>query len=170
MEPVAMSLTATPAIGPSIGNSPIWGCLMMALLFREGSPGPGVGVLLAVPCLVDSGLLRTSRKLYGEIGPAFYGLRTTLLTLLFMALLRITRPDHLKERDPAACGTPWARPSAGSEDAAAPAEFKLDQEQRKRLGGARAGLVVCSDHRSRRPEATEAASTAALAGRQAKNI
>src|SRR5262249_50256088 len=42
--------------------------------------------------------------LYGEIGPAFYGLRTTLLTLLFMALLRIKRPEHLKECDPAAFG------------------------------------------------------------------
>jgi transposase len=73
-----------------------------APLFRDGSAVAGVGVLLALPCLVESGLLRISRKLYGEIGPAFYGLRTTLLTLLFMALLRIKRPEHLKERDPAA--------------------------------------------------------------------
>src|SRR3984893_9838787 len=75
-----------------------------APLFREGSSVPGVGVLLALPCLVESGLFRISRKLYGEIGPAFYGLRTTLLTLLLMALLRIKRPEHLKERDPAAFG------------------------------------------------------------------
>ena len=60
--------------------------------------------LQALPCLLESGL-RISRKLYGEIGPAFYGLRTTLLTLLFMALLRIKRPEHLKERDPAAFGS-----------------------------------------------------------------
>src|ERR1700683_1789153 len=73
-----------------------------APLFREGASVPGVGVLLALPCLVESGLFRISRKLYGEIGPAFYGLRTTLLTLLLMALLRIKRPEHLKERDPAA--------------------------------------------------------------------
>jgi hypothetical protein len=75
-----------------------------APLFREGSSVPGVGVLLALPCLVESGLIRISRKLYGEIGPAFYGLRTTLLTLLLMALLRIKRPEHLKEKDPAAFG------------------------------------------------------------------
>jgi hypothetical protein len=75
-----------------------------APLFREGSSVPGVGVLVALPCLVESGLLRISRKLCGEIGPAFYGLRTTLLTLLFMALLRIKRPEHLKECDPAAFG------------------------------------------------------------------
>ena len=54
--------------------------------------------------MIESGIFDISRKLYGEIGPAFYGLRTTLLTLLFMALLRIQRPEHLKERDPAALG------------------------------------------------------------------
>ena len=75
-----------------------------APLFRDGSSVPGVGVLLALPCLVESGLIRISRKLYGEMGPAFYGLRTTLLTLLLMALLRIKRPGHLKEKDPAAFG------------------------------------------------------------------
>jgi transposase len=75
-----------------------------APLFCNGSSVPGVGALFALPCLVESGLFRISRKLYGEIGPAFYGLRTTLLTLLLMALLRIQRPEHLKERDPAAFG------------------------------------------------------------------
>ena len=75
-----------------------------APIFRDGSQVPGVGVLLAIPALVESGLLHISRKLYGEIGPAFYGLRTTLLTLLLMALLRIQRPEHLKEQDPATLG------------------------------------------------------------------
>ena len=75
-----------------------------APLFREGSSVPGVGVLLALPCLVESGLFRISRKLYGDMGPAFYGLRTTLLTLLLMALLRIKRPEQLKEKNPAAFG------------------------------------------------------------------
>src|SRR3984893_1367052 len=75
-----------------------------APLFRDGSRIPGAGVLLALPALVESGLLRISRKLYGEIGPAFYGLRTSLLTLLLMALLRIQRPEQLKEQDPVALG------------------------------------------------------------------
>jgi len=75
-----------------------------APLFREGSAVPGAGVLCALPCLVASGLFRISHKLYGDVGPAFYGLRTTLLTLLLMALLRIKRPEHLKERDPAVFG------------------------------------------------------------------
>jgi transposase len=75
-----------------------------APLFRDGCNVPGVGVLLALPCLVESAVFRIVHKLYGGIGPAFYGLRTTLLTLLLMALLRIKRPEHLKERDPAAFG------------------------------------------------------------------
>jgi transposase len=75
-----------------------------APLFREGSSVPGVGVLLALPCVIESGLFQISRKLYGEIGPAFYGLRTMLLTLVLMALLRIKRAEQLKERDPAAFG------------------------------------------------------------------
>jgi transposase len=75
-----------------------------APMFRDGSNVPGIGVFLALPCLIESGLLSIARKLYGGIGPAFYGLRTTWLTLMLMALLRIQRPEHLKERDPAAFG------------------------------------------------------------------
>jgi transposase len=75
-----------------------------APIFRDGTRLPGVRVLLALPCLIDSGLPSIARKLAGNIGPAFYGLRTTLLTLLLMALLRIQRLEHLKERDPGSFG------------------------------------------------------------------
>jgi transposase len=75
-----------------------------APIFRDGQRVAGAGALLAVPFLVHSGLLRIARRLYGGIGPAFYGLRTTLLTLFLMALLRIRRPEQLKECDPAALG------------------------------------------------------------------
>lgn len=75
-----------------------------APMFCDGERISGVGTLLAVPYPVHSGLLRIARKLYGGIGPAFYGLRTTLVTLFLMALLRIQRPEQLKERDPANFG------------------------------------------------------------------
>ena len=75
-----------------------------APMFRDGERIFGAGVLLALPYLVHSGLLRIARKLYGGIGPAFYGLRTTLLTLFLMALLRSQRTEQLKEHDPAAFG------------------------------------------------------------------
>ena len=75
-----------------------------APLFRAGTSVAGAGVLLTLPCVLESGLFRIGRKLYGQTGPAFYGPRTTLLTLLFMALLRIQRPEQLKQHDPAAFG------------------------------------------------------------------
>jgi hypothetical protein len=41
-----------------------------------------------------------ARDVYGSIGPAFYGLRTSLVAMLLMALLRIKRPEALKEHAP----------------------------------------------------------------------
>jgi len=68
--------------------------------FRAGSRVPRGGVLLVVPALIDSGVLEQARTVYGSLGPAFYGLRTTILTLLLMALLRLKRPEALKEHSP----------------------------------------------------------------------
>jgi DNA-binding CsgD family transcriptional regulator len=75
-----------------------------APLFADAKGVSGAGVLFAVPALVASGLFAISDKLYGHIGPAFYGLRTTMLTLVLMALWRIKRPEGLKEHDPATLG------------------------------------------------------------------
>jgi prepilin-type processing-associated H-X9-DG protein len=72
--------------------------------FSSGTQVSGAGVLLAIPALVDSGVFNVAREIYGSIGPAFYGLRTTLTTLLLMALLRIKRPEGLKERSPQQLG------------------------------------------------------------------
>ena len=71
-----------------------------APIFRPGARVPGAGVLLAIPALTASGLVEAAREVYGTIGPAFYGLRTTMVTLVLMALLRIKRPEGLKERPP----------------------------------------------------------------------
>ena len=75
-----------------------------APIFADATAVPGAGVLCALPVLVASGIFRIAHKLYGEIGPAFYGLRTTLVTLLLMALWRIKRPEALKEHDPQTVG------------------------------------------------------------------
>ena len=75
-----------------------------APLFGPATAVPGAGWLLAVPALVESGVLEIAEKIYGSIGPAFYGIRTTLVTLLAMALLRIKRPESLKEHAPGALG------------------------------------------------------------------
>jgi len=71
-----------------------------APLFRAGERVPRAGVLLAIPALVSSGVFDVAHKVYGSIGPAFYGLRTTMVALLVMALLRIKRPEGLKEHSP----------------------------------------------------------------------
>jgi len=55
---------------------------------------------LALPALVAGGVFECAQPIYGSLGPAFYGLRTSLLTLLLMALLRIKRPEALKEHSP----------------------------------------------------------------------
>lgn len=104
-EPVAMCLDVDPA-------DRVWDRMLAALgllddaapLFASAKAVPAAGVLCALPLLVPSGIFHSAHKLYGEIGPAFYGLRTTLLTLLLMALWRIKRPEALKEHDPQSLG------------------------------------------------------------------
>lgn len=73
-------------------------------MFARTENLPGAGVLLAIPALVSSGLLSVARKIYGSLGPAFYGLRTTLVTSVLLALLRIPRPETLKEYPPGDLG------------------------------------------------------------------
>ncbi len=69
-------------------------------LFTPGRRIPRAGVLLAVPALLQSGIFSVAEEVYGHIGPAFYGLRTTMLALLLLALLRIKRAEALKEHSP----------------------------------------------------------------------
>lgn len=71
-----------------------------APMFRDGERVPRAGVLLALPAIGQGGVVEIAREVYGSIGPAFYGLRTTMVALVFLALLRIKRPEALKEHAP----------------------------------------------------------------------
>jgi len=73
-------------------------------LFGPAADLARAGVLLALPVLVGSGVFACAQAIYGRLGPAFYGLRTSLLTLLLMALWRIKRPEGLKEYSPQGLG------------------------------------------------------------------
>jgi transposase len=73
-------------------------------VFRNGSNIACVGVLLSIPAFIESGVFTAARKMYGGLGAAFYGLRTILVTLLLMALLRIKRAESLKEHSAADLG------------------------------------------------------------------
>ena len=69
-------------------------------LFASAQNVPCAGVLLAIPGLLQSGVIDCARQVYGTMGPAFYGLRTTMVVLVLMALIRIKRPEGLKEKSP----------------------------------------------------------------------
>ena len=73
-------------------------------IFIPGQRIPRAGVLLAVPALVHSGIFSVADEVYGHIGPAFYGLRTTMMALSLMALLRIKRTEWIKEYAPVDLG------------------------------------------------------------------
>ena len=62
------------------------------------------GILMALPVLAQVGLLEAAQKVYGSLRHGFYGLQATLLTLAFMALLRIKTPEQLKEKSPGELG------------------------------------------------------------------
>jgi len=75
-----------------------------APLFADHPELPRAGVLLVVPVLQAHGGLQVFQRLYESLGPAFYGLRTTVLSLILLALLRIKRPENLKEHSPEQLG------------------------------------------------------------------
>jgi len=62
------------------------------------------GVLMALPVLAQVGLLEAGRKAYGALQNGFYGLRSVLLTLAFMALLRFKTPEQFKRSNPGELG------------------------------------------------------------------
>lgn len=62
------------------------------------------GALLALPALLTLGVLEAGEQTYGALKKAFYGLRSTLLILAFMALLRIRTPEQLQGHPPGELG------------------------------------------------------------------
>lgn len=63
----------------------------------------GAGALLALPALLELGLLEAA-SVYGRLKNGFYGLRSTLLCLAFMALLRIRSPERIQFEAPGELG------------------------------------------------------------------
>jgi len=75
-----------------------------APLFGTKRKARWAGLLLAVPILVSQGSVADVVKLFGGIGPAFYGIRTTVMALYLMFFARINRPEYLKEHSPQELG------------------------------------------------------------------
>jgi len=72
--------------------------------FTAAEAVQGAGVLLALPALLQQGLMDVGQSVYGSLHSGFYGLRSVLLTFCFMSLLRIKNPEQLKTRAPGELG------------------------------------------------------------------
>jgi hypothetical protein len=75
-----------------------------APVFAPAEAVPGAGVLLALPALLEQGLLEVGTEVYTALRNGFFGLRSVLLTFAFMALLRIKTPEQLTEHAPGEMG------------------------------------------------------------------
>jgi hypothetical protein len=73
-------------------------------VFASGENLPWVGAFLALALMSQEPLLPVARKLWGSLGAAFYGVRTTLVTLWLLALLRIKRPEQIRGYDAVGLG------------------------------------------------------------------
>ena len=72
--------------------------------FTEGRQLPLAGLLLALPTLETTGLLEVAGTIYGRLANGFYGLRSVLLTLVLLALLREPRAEGATRVVPADLG------------------------------------------------------------------
>lgn len=72
--------------------------------FKPVEAVPGAGVLLALPALLEQGLLDVGQEVYRGLRNGFFGLRSILLAFAFMALLRIKTPEQLTEHAPGELG------------------------------------------------------------------
>lgn len=75
-----------------------------APVFTEGAHLPLAGLALALPALAATGLLEAATGVYGKLRNGFYGLRATLLMLVFLALVREPRAEGASRIRPADLG------------------------------------------------------------------
>src|SRR5665648_74696 len=74
------------------------------VVLTEGAQLPLVGLLLALPAVEMTGLLDVAADTFGAMSNGFYGLRATLLTGVFLALLREPRAEGATRIAPADLG------------------------------------------------------------------
>lgn len=74
------------------------------VVFTQGAHLPLAGLWLILPALAATGLIPAFEQTYGRLRNGFYGLRATLLMLLFLALLRDPRAEGATRIRPADLG------------------------------------------------------------------
>jgi hypothetical protein len=75
-----------------------------APLFVDAEGIRDVGALLAIPVLVQQGVFYEALRVFGGIGPAFYGLRTSIVCLCLLMMLNLSRIQDIMQREPRAVG------------------------------------------------------------------
>lgn len=104
-EPVGLPVLARPVPRTGERTAARFGLISEAsVVITQGSHLPLVGLLLALPALEATGLLQVAEQTYGRMRHGFYGLRVTLLTGVFLALLREPRAEGATRVPPADLG------------------------------------------------------------------
>jgi hypothetical protein len=94
--PVPRTVERTAARFGELSEAPV--------VITEGAHLPQVGVLLVLPALEMTGLLKVADEVFPPLRNGFYGLRVTLLMGVFMALLREPRAEGATRLPPADLG------------------------------------------------------------------
>jgi hypothetical protein len=119
------------------------------VVFTQGAHLPLAGLLLILPALATTGLVGAFEATYGRLRNGFYGLRATLLMLLFLALLRDPRAEGATRVRPADLGRLLGLDRAP--------EVKTLRRKLTELAGHRRGAALqaalAGAHAAARPEA-----------------
>src|SRR5258708_995049 len=75
-----------------------------APLFGDAEGIRDVGALLAIPVLTQQGVFYEALRVFDGIGPAFYGLRTTIVCLCLLMMLNLSRLQDILQREPRSVG------------------------------------------------------------------
>jgi transposase len=106
-ETLAMELPLVPQPVPRLGERQAARAGVLeeaAPVITEGRELPLAGLLMILPTLAEGGLLEIAQQVYGGLRNGFYGLRSLLLTLTFLALLREPRAEGATRIGPADLG------------------------------------------------------------------
>src|SRR5665648_77143 len=120
------------------------------VVVTEGAHLPLAGLLLGLPALEMTGLLDVAAETFGPMSNGFYGLRATLLTGVFLALLREPRAEGATRIAPADLGRVLGLDRAP--------EVKTLRRKLAELAAAGAGAqlqaALGAHHAATRPDAT----------------
>ena len=113
IEPQDTEATSIPYASPLDRAATVLGLIQEAPIEFQSADGvPNAGALLGLALLGETHLLEEARAVYGQLKNGWYGLRSLIWTLVVLALVRIKRPERIKNHDPAGLGRVLGLPRA----------------------------------------------------------